>query len=591
MASSQQYISPGSATNGTTSEPLKPSTSSNPTPTSTATATATTPPKTRSSPSPLLPPRVPKHPSLTPHAPLTGTVANPQGSRSPRNMSPDDKKIAQLRDSPNPTALLGAGFALGTSGDGGQKESSPASGDLVGLPHVAAAAAAMDTSASSPTTTSSSNGTTVEGGSSTVTAGPGTTDPALMPDISQYHPIHPQPPKLGDPSATTPVSQFGQNPITPSSPFSPSGGSGGGRGKHQCPNCFKTFTRHHNLKSHLLTHAHEKPYLCNTCQARFRRLHDLKRHSKLHTGERPHVCIRCGRRFARGDALARHSRGDGGCAGRRGSMGGMLDGDGNMMTGMDGDGDDGLDGLEGLMGDGDGDVQMLDNGSGNGDGASDENPRPRVSLPSIRTDLHQQQQQAGQAPMTPASGFSQRHPQHATYPPAGPRTASNSGPSPNSSGGLYPPHARSSFRVDSTVTSPSIQSATTATTAPPSASILSPQGTITDSPSAVSPGMTTATSATATSTAERTQSFSGNYLSVLQPSRPAPPANMAANTNVFAAGMEGVWAYIRTLEDRIKNLEDRLSPVPLGPPPPPNTTTAPHAHAPAPTPTTSAPTA
>ena len=57
--------------------------------------------------------------------------------------------------------------------------------------------------------------------------------------------------------------------------------------KHRCPYCATEFTRHHNLKSHLLTHSQEKPYVCSTCQSRFRRLHDLKRHTKLHTGERP----------------------------------------------------------------------------------------------------------------------------------------------------------------------------------------------------------------------------------------------------------------------------------------------------------------
>ncbi|KAL2834502.1 hypothetical protein BDW59DRAFT_48343 [Aspergillus cavernicola] len=91
--------------------------------------------------------------------------------------------------------------------------------------------------------------------------------------------------------------------------------------KHRCPYCATEFTRHHNLKSHLLTHSHEKPFVCQTCQSRFRRLHDLKRHQKLHTGERPHLCPKCGRRFARGDALARHNKGQGGCAGRRASMG------------------------------------------------------------------------------------------------------------------------------------------------------------------------------------------------------------------------------------------------------------------------------
>ncbi|ERF69342.1 hypothetical protein EPUS_09507 [Endocarpon pusillum Z07020] len=89
--------------------------------------------------------------------------------------------------------------------------------------------------------------------------------------------------------------------------------------EHKCPYCGTGFTGHHNVKSHLLTHSQEKPYVCSTCQSSFRRLHDLKRHTKLHTGERPHVCIRCRRKFARGDALAHHQNGPGGCAGRRSS--------------------------------------------------------------------------------------------------------------------------------------------------------------------------------------------------------------------------------------------------------------------------------
>ncbi|KAJ5166612.1 uncharacterized protein N7482_005393 [Penicillium canariense] len=117
---------------------------------------------------------------------------------------------------------------------------------------------------------------------------------------------------LSDPRRGLSLPTSGYNRGSPRSPSAK---------KHRCPYCATEFTRQHNLKSHLLTHSQEKPFVCQTCQSRFRRLHDLKRHTKLHTGERPHICPKCGRRFARGDALARHNKGQGGCAGRRASMG------------------------------------------------------------------------------------------------------------------------------------------------------------------------------------------------------------------------------------------------------------------------------
>lgn len=130
----------------------------------------------------------------------------------------------------------------------------------------------------------------------------------------------------------------------PSSGFGRSGQRSPGSKKHRCPYCATEFTRHHNLKSHLLTHSQEKPYVCQTCQSRFRRLHDLKRHTKLHTGERPHICPKCGRRFARGDALARHNKGQGGCAGRRSSMGSYVPDD-EYGDGTHGHAEDTMDGL------------------------------------------------------------------------------------------------------------------------------------------------------------------------------------------------------------------------------------------------------
>ncbi|ORE08755.1 hypothetical protein BCV72DRAFT_248596 [Rhizopus microsporus var. microsporus] len=83
---------------------------------------------------------------------------------------------------------------------------------------------------------------------------------------------------------------------------------------YSCPECHQTFSRPHNLKSHLTTHSAERPYRCDVCNHHFRRHHDLKRHQKLHTGERPYVCKNCFRSFARLDALNRHCRAEGGSA-------------------------------------------------------------------------------------------------------------------------------------------------------------------------------------------------------------------------------------------------------------------------------------
>ncbi|EWC46171.1 hypothetical protein DRE_04549 [Drechslerella stenobrocha 248] len=388
-------------------------------------------------------------------------------------------------------------------------------------------------------------------------------------------------PRLGSISEALGASYMGS--ATPSTPYSPTdlrqsssypdprasiSSASGSRGKHECPNCHQTFTRHHNLKSHLLTHSHEKPFQCITCQSRFRRLHDLKRHQKLHTGERPHVCESCGRKFARADALARHNRGDGGCAGRRSSMGGLPD------SGYDNG--DGMEGIETAGGD---DDAMHDYPSSPTAAAG----RKAVSLPNSRS-RHSYSRVRAQA----------RQAQNLQPAPLPPRSAS---------GHSYPPI---NPNLPSSFTAPAPPSINTSQPNAPAPSILQ-QGSLTDSPRALSPSNpgfpVPPHDATSLGPTLRSPSFSstsfhhqpsldsnrrqstvgppGSY-SLPQPtqtsprghnvplpgslSRPgsfssthlAPPDHITNNqTGMFGSSEQGIWTYIKELEKRIRDLEEK----------------------------------
>lgn len=309
-----------------------------------------------------------------------------------------------------------------------------------------------------------------------------------------------------------------------------------GTKKHRCPYCHTEFTRHHNLKSHLLTHSQEKPYVCTECQMRFRRLHDLKRHGKLHTGEKPHICPKCDRKFARGDALARHAKGAGGCAGRRFSMGSFADGDD----------------MDGSMVDAD-DSAM----SGMAYEHGDEDDLRRQSLPG--------------------NGHQGEYSAHSrTYPPTGPRPTAPA---------LYAPTATQTQSSNSTNSSMpnSMGTSRTGNTSVSSNAAggtntgLYSQNTMTESPKALSPALPHETPALARPRSpQQSQAQAARRPSPPASQRPklpglshsgftGPPpavghnhARSPAESNMFAQSDPSVWAYIQAMEEKIKGLVEEV---------------------------------
>jgi len=66
----------------------------------------------------------------------------------------------------------------------------------------------------------------------------------------------------------------------------------------ECCMCLTRFTKHADLKRHMLTHGGERPYRCDICTKAFIKSNDLGRHKRIHIRDKPYICAMCHQQFS-----------------------------------------------------------------------------------------------------------------------------------------------------------------------------------------------------------------------------------------------------------------------------------------------------
>ena len=78
--------------------------------------------------------------------------------------------------------------------------------------------------------------------------------------------------------------------------------------KNQCSVCFKTFSTHCYLKTHMAVHDKKSGFICSQCGKSYVNVHHLRRHQLSHNDKKPHECLVCGKGYVDRRGLAVHMK-------------------------------------------------------------------------------------------------------------------------------------------------------------------------------------------------------------------------------------------------------------------------------------------